>query len=166
MPARGACAAVEAWHGPLDAAQDFHFADCLVEVKAVGGGSSQVTISSAEQLDVYGSPLFLIIVSLESTPERIDGSFNLPELVSRVRGLLAGNEELLSVFEDRLTLAGYIEREEYETRIFVLHGIRYYAVRDDFPRVKRSELASAIVDIRYVLDVSRCLEFECLTCFV
>lgn len=65
----------------------------------------------------------------------------------------------------RLALAGYIEREEYEERNFVVRGIRYYAVLDDFPRVKRSDLASAIVDIRYVLDVSRCLEFERKSCF-
>jgi hypothetical protein len=164
MPAIGARAAVEGWHGPLDAAQDFHFADCLVEVKAAGGGSSQVTISSAEQLDVYGSPLFLIVVSLESTSERTDESFNLPQLVSRVRGSLTGNEELLSVFEERLTLAGYIKRDEYEARIFILRGIRHYAVLDNFPRLKRSDLASAIVDIRYVLDVSRCREFERRSC--
>lgn len=165
MPARGARAAVEAWHGPLDAAQDFHFADCLVEVKAAGGGSSRVTVSSAEQLDVYGSFLFLTVISLESTSERTDESFNLPELVSRVRDSLTGNRELLSVFEERLTLAGYTERGEYEARNFVLGGIRYYAVKDDFPRVKRSDLASAIVDIRYVLDVSRCREFERRSCF-
>ncbi len=164
MPARGTYA-VEAWHGPLDAAQDFHFTDCFVEVKAAGGGSSRVTISSAEQLDVYGSPLFLSVISLESTSERTDESFSLPQLVSRIRASLAGNEELMSAFEERLALAGYIEREEYEERNFVVRGIRYYAVLDDFPRVKRSDLASAIVDIRYVLDVSRCLEFERKSCF-
>jgi hypothetical protein len=165
MPARGTRAAVEAWHGPLDAAQDFHFADRLVEVKAAGGGSSQVTISSAEQLDVYGSPLFLIVVSLESAPERTDESFNLPQLVSRVRGSLAGNEEWLSVFEERLLLAGYTERDEYEALVFVLRGIRYYAVIDEFPRLRRSELPSAIGEIRYELDVSRCREFERSSCF-
>ena len=165
IPARGTRAAVEAWHGPLDAAQDFHFTDCLVEVKAAGGGSSRVTISSAEQLDVYGSHLFLSVVSLESTTERTDESFSLPQLVSRLRGALAGNEEWLSVFEERLSLAGYSERDEYEARIFVLRGIRYYTVKDNFPRLKRSDLASAIVDIRYVLDVSRCHEFERRSCF-
>lgn len=165
MPARGTRAAVEAWHGPLDAAQDFHFLDRLVEVKAAGGGSSRVTISSAEQLDVYGSPLFLIVVSLESAPERTDESFNLPQLVSRVRGSLTGNEEWLSVFEERLTLAGYAERMEYEERIFVLRGIRHYAVEDGFPRLRRSEIPPAIETIRYELDVSRCSEFECHSCF-
>lgn len=124
-----------------------------------------MTISSAEQLDVYGSPLFLSVISLESTSERTDESFSLPQLVSRIRASLAGNEELMSAFEERLALAGYIEREEYEERNFVVRGIRYYAVLDDFPRVKRSDLASAIVDIRYVLDVSRCLEFERKSCF-
>lgn len=165
IPARGAHATVQAWHGPLDAAQDFHFADRLVEVKTASAGSSQVTISSAEQLDVYGSRLFLVVVSLESTPEKTAESFNLPELVLRIRNSLTGNKESLSVFEERLTLAGYAERDEYEARIFVLGGIRYYAVIDGFPRLKRSELASEIVDAHYVIDVSRCREFERSSCF-
>ena len=165
MPVRGVGVAVEAWHGPLDADQDFHFFDRLVEVKATGGGSSRVTISSAEQLDVHGSPLFLTVVSLESSPERIDESFNLPQLVSRFRNALVGNADWLSLFEERLTLAGYAERKEYEGRFFVLSGVRHYAVEDGFPRLRRSELPSAIGVIHYEIDVSRCREFERQNCF-
>ena len=165
IPVKGVRAAVEAWQGPLDAEQDFHFSDRLVEVKSCGGGSSKVVISSAEQLDVYNARLYLSVVSLESSPDGPEGSFHLPGLVLRLKDVLRNDADRLALFEERLAVAGYAERKEYEDRIFVVQGIRHYLVEPGFPRLRRSEMPRAIGATHYELDVSMCDVFQRSSCF-
>jgi hypothetical protein len=166
IPARGASATIEAWRGPLEAEQDFHFADRLVEVKTASGGSLKAIISSAEQLEAHDSALFLVVISLEGVGESGAGSFTLPELVSRLRESVASSEDTLSRFEERLGLAGYAPHVEYDARRFVVRGTHHYVVEQGFPRLRRSGLPDGIGNVRYELDLSRCREFERESCFL
>lgn len=165
IPAKGVEAAVQAWHGPLEADQDFHFADRLVEVKSTGGGSLRVTISSAEQLDVHDSVFYLSVVSIESTPDASAATFSLSGLVSRIKSLIREKGNVLSLFEERLALAGYANQKEYDERLFVLRDIHHFLVIDGFPRLRRSQMPAAIGTLRYELDLAHCTEFERKSCF-
>jgi len=165
IPTKGPSLSIASWYGPLDSNQDFHFPDRSVEVKTTSPGSLAIMISSAEQLDVHGTRLFLSVIPLEYAQAGTADSFTLPELVTKVKELLRGNGEALTLFEDRLELVGYVEQREYDHRRFVVHGIRHYAVDEGFPRLRRSEMPEAIGMLRYELDVARCQEFERLNCF-
>jgi putative PD-(D/E)XK family protein DUF4420 len=166
IPLRGIPETIGAWRGPLDADQDFHFGDRLVEVKTAGSGSLRVIISSAEQLEVHDSSLFLVVISLESVGDSIGTSFTLPELVTRLRDAMVSREAALARFDEQLALAGYAPRVEYNTSRFVVRGTHHYVVEQGFPRIGRAGLPAAISSLRYELDLSRCGKFERESCFL
>lgn len=163
IPKLGSLAACMSWYGPLEADQDFHFADRLVEVKTAGLSSMRVKISSAEQLDVQG-PLFMSVVTLEEAPVSISGVLAVAELVRQVSELMASSPEAESLFQERLGLTGYIPRPEYEERGFRIHKWDHYVVTERFPAVRRACLHHAVGDVTYEVDLAACGEFRVSDC--
>ncbi|MGV8120417.1 MAG: PD-(D/E)XK motif protein [Candidatus Xenobiia bacterium LiM19] len=160
LPFYGAFPAVEGWVGPLDAINDFHFSDRIVEVKTHKPGSSKVIISSAEQLEHSDIPLHLVAVALSSAARGTGESFCLPEIVETVRHEIENSIAATQLFEERLLSAGYFERDEYRGFIYRLDGFRYFNVTDGFPRIIRSELPEGIGSVKYELDLAACGSFE------
>jgi hypothetical protein len=165
IPAKGRRTAVEAWAGPLQADQDFRFSDRLVEIKCAGAGSLCVTISSAEQLDAHGTDLFLCCVSVESASETVPDAFSLTGLVGSIRATLADDADAIAMFDERLALAGYTENPEYDGRYFLVSGIRYYTVADEFPRLRRSRIPAAVRALNFDLDLAVCSDWQRTSCF-
>ncbi|TRZ47920.1 PD-(D/E)XK motif protein [bacterium] len=160
LPAYGLLPAIEGWVGPLDAAQDFHYQDGLFEVKSIRSGTSKVMISSAEQLDDIGNALLLVVVMLDSAEQGNADAFCLPDIVSEVRKRLEGDSIALSMFEERLIAAGYIDREEYRRHCYKVGALREFTICEEFPRIMRSRLTSGIGKVIYELDLAACQPFE------
>lgn len=160
IPFRGARLALEGWVGPLEADQDFRLGDRLAEIKSCSPGANSVAISSADQLDVSGIPLFLVIVSLEAGRPGVSGAVSLNDLVGRIRAALENDNDAATMFEDRLGIAGYVVRPEYSERGYTVLNIRHYRVCDAFPRIVSSKLPPALTHVRYELSLSSCLPFE------
>ena len=163
LPVYGLLPAVEGWVGPLDSAQDFHYPDCLFEVKSIRSGASTVMISSAEQLDDIGLPLLLVIVMLDTAERGTADAFCLPDIVNGLRRQLEGNAMASSLFEERLIAAGYIDREEYQSHWYKAGAIRQFDVCEEFPRIMRSQLTSGIGKVKYELDLIACQQFEIIS---
>jgi len=152
-------AAVQGWIGPDEAPQDFDLPAGPVEVKTVKAGQAIVWISSAEQLDVDGGRLRLAVVDVvEAAPGT--GGTSLTGQVATLREQLTPDPAGLQHFEQQLQKAGYVDRDEYDRPEFRVTRVRWFAVRDDFPRLARSRLPAAIGNTRYQLKLASLSTFE------
>lgn len=142
--------ALDCWHGPLRAAQDFHVRGGAIEVKStVRTGSFLARINSIEQLDGDRAPILLCAFRFE---ENTDG-ISLVGLVSelRERFKLAGMQR---GFEALLMVMGYLdEHAALYGRTLTLKEARALRVEGDVPRLTRAALPAAIRSAAYVLDL-------------
>ncbi|MDW9830844.1 PD-(D/E)XK motif protein [Sinorhizobium meliloti] len=142
--------ALDCWHGPLRAAQDFHVRGGAIEVKStIRTGSFLARINSIEQLDGDRAPILLCAFRFE---ENTDG-ISLVGLVSELRERfeLAGKQR---GFEALLMVMGYLdEHAALYGRTLTLKDARALRVEGDMPRLTRAALPAAIRSAAYVLDL-------------
>lgn len=164
IPEYGGRQAVSAWSGPAGADRDFCFPDREFEIKTMRDGSDRIPISSAEQLDLTSKPLVLSIVTLEdAVPGSVPGLFTIVDLVRRLRQIFVHDTVALDLFELKLMEAGFLMREEYGERAFLLRRIRMFSVENEFPAIRRSTLPSGIGKVSWELLVQAILPFEITT---
>lgn len=153
-------ACVDAWLGPEKSHQDFIFGNTAVEIKSLSGAErSSVRISSEDQLESLNDTLFLRIYRLSSLPDaKVAESLN--EMVTAVQARLdeAGAIEAL---DRKLAAHGYAPLPYYDTPRFVVSEARTYLIRDSFPRVVRSQLATGIDRVSYDIRLETIKPFEC-----
>ncbi|MBY3044850.1 PD-(D/E)XK motif protein [Rhizobium leguminosarum] len=149
---RSASEVVVAWGGPLGRPQDFHFADGYVEVKAVGGRyGNAVLISSEYQLDVASKSLCLVAVELKEAEDDHSG-LSLNQLVAKTLGRIGAEGGKL--FEDRVLIAGYIPRPEYDFPAYQVEKIFSFQVDDNFPSICASKLKVGLSNVKYRVDLT------------
>lgn len=153
---------ITAWVGPNGADQDFRFPVQLLEVKTVQPGADRVAISSAEQLDSSDNlPLFLVIVVLDSgVPGSTNDVFTPLQLVDSIAQKISHNATLTEMFESKLVEVGFVPLEEYRHIGFILRNIRYFAVKGEFPNIRRSYLPQGIGNVRWELLINTITSHE------
>ena len=161
IPSVGASAAVDAWRGPEGSPQDFLLPPCALEVKcsrAKAGG--KISISNEQQLDERPFPHLVLVHVAVATGGGTNPS--LVDVVAEVRALLVTTGLALGVFNDRLITAGWIDAHaaRYSENRFFVRDVRYFEVRDDFPRIRPGEHLPGVVDITYKIDPSMLTRFE------
>jgi hypothetical protein len=63
-------------------------------------------------------------------------------------------------FEEKLAKFGYFFKLQHENLSrFLIDTLKSFEVREGFPRLVPSQVASEIISVKYVLDLSRCREF-------
>ena len=160
LPRLGPQAAVQGWLGPLAAPHDFVVGDLVVEIKTCVPGSTDVMITSLEQLDGGIEPLYLGAVSLAPSTSSSADAFTTTMLVTGIRESFESSQSALTEFDLRLAEAGYVDGEDYTRSWFHISGVRYFAVRDDFPRLIPTLVPTGIRDVNYVIDLRACAAFE------
>lgn len=146
-------ALLPAWRAPEGGLYDFENAGHAIEVKTTLGPGWRVTISTIEQLDPAGlAQLDLIHVRLFETPA---GS-SLDELIDRIAALLS-DEGDRRAFSNALLQRGLApdDRASRSGLHTALQQMTRYAIDEDFPRMRRADIAGAIVDLQYVLDLAQ-----------
>lgn len=152
--------AVEAWLGPERSHQDFIFGNTAVEVKSLSGAErSSIRISSEDQLESLNDELFLRIFRLSSLADAA-GARSLNELIVAVQSRL-GEADAIEAFDRKLVAHGYTPLPDYDEPRFVVSDIRSYRVRDDFPRLMRSQLPAGIVKVAYDIKLETIASYEC-----
>lgn len=145
--------AVEAWVGPLAAAQDFAFGATAVEVKTTIANQHQVLrIASERQLDTTAlTNLALFHLSVDG---RDGAGQTLRELVEELRAKLteSGGADL---FEDRLFSGGYLDVHAplYRTG-YTVREANIFLVGETFPRLVEADCPSGVGDVTYSIAVS------------
>ena len=143
---------VDSWQGPLDGIHDFVFGTGAIEVKStVSPHGFPAKVASLDQLDdSLIRPLFLAAIRLELNTMGI----TLPILIRETKDLLNSNLIALACLNSRLLHAGYFDAfADRYTRRFLQIGCRLMVVNDDFPRLTRANVALAIRDARYEIDL-------------
>lgn len=149
------------WVGVDAALRDFQGTEWAVEVKTTATNKPQkVMINGERQLDEsLLSELFLYHCSVEVSKHNGE---NLNEKISKIRDMLMTDAPTLSIFNEKIILAGYYDEDYklYENRCYKIRDEYVYRVRDNFPRIKESELRNGVCDVSYSIILSTCDEYR------
>jgi hypothetical protein len=154
--------AVQAWTGPLKANQDFQFSDLAIEVKVTTGKQPQsFRVANERELDErHAATLLLAHLSLD---ERLGGDGDtLPELVATIDDRLVGAPAARQLMRDRLARVGYLAHHSnhYDEPHYGIRTLRWFTIREGFPRLTEVQLPDGIGDIAYSVTLAACLDFE------
>ena len=140
---------IDAWKIHKDASRDFVFDDSWSEIKSIESTKDYVTISSIEQLDSESNGT-LIIYRLDSSSD--NDAFDLNEKVAELKNMTG--IDLEAKLNQKLLAKGYSFNADYCKFKFVLKGKEVFCVDESFPRIRRSELHSAIKNARYDISIN------------
>ena len=149
FPLYGQRTSVNAWIGPGMAAQDFVFSDTWYEVKATTSRSTEIQISSVEQLDSTTEGTLVVMALDKTSPENAE-RITINGLYRRILNSL-DDDSLKSAVSRMLFQAGYYPRPEYDENAYQLHFIEQYRVSADFPCLRRAAFPDAVGNARYSL---------------
>lgn len=158
IPAYGYKDAVKSWMGPLAGHKDFEIHRTWYEIKTINDGAVQVIVSSLEQLEseIDGH---LILVKVDETSESNDKAQNLNKMVLQITDMIE-DPEILEEFRTKLDNVGYTADEEYDKINFMIKGSDMYMVNDYFPRLRRSEMNTAIGNVKYTILLAGIAEYK------
>lgn len=145
-----ALVALDAWQGPLKAAQDFHVDSGAIEVKSTAKAQGFVArINSIDQLDSERWPMFLCAIRFAEG----EAGATLTQCVNRLREVMDGSG-VRKQFDALLLLSRYMdEHADRYTRKLLLGDLQCFRVEDDFPCLRRVTLPGQIRNAQYDLDI-------------
>ena len=144
--------ALAGWVGPEGADQDFIYEDCWYEIKSTGASSSEISISSVEQLDRDDEGELVIYRIDKCVPDQ-SGSFTLYGLVQEVIGLILRHGENPDELILKLGAGGYIDMKEYDKQHFCMFSTQIYTVNESFPRIRRVDVPLEITNTIYQINI-------------
>ena len=141
---------VTAWTGPDPKNQDFLHGGAALEVKtSLAKRHARLAIANERQLDER--PHRLLVLVYVRLDESIAQGLTLPARVERCRSLLRDDPVAARAFDDRLVTGGYLDVHAslYRRGSWRVSGMRFFEVRDNFPRLTDANLPPGVGDIRY-----------------
>lgn len=149
----GVATAIAGWVGPVGADRDFEYEDAWFESKFVSLSMDKVSISSLDQLDV-DRPGYLVLCRAEKTADTAIDHLTLNDLVASIEEMAMVDENVLVSFKNRLALVGYDSSDERSNQPYLVHRFEGYKVEgEEFPRIRRSEVHTAVSDGNYQLSI-------------
>ena len=103
--------------------------------------------------------MYLGVVRLAPATSTTPDAFTTAALVTRIRQGVEASQGASTEFELRLAETGYAEGEEYARSWYHISGIRYFHVRDDFPRLIPATVPGGVHDVTYTVDLLSCTPF-------
>lgn len=148
---------VKGWEGPKGTSQDFINPDqsLAVEVKAHTKKAKRVKISSEMQLDFEG---VLYLYVCEGSVSETDEGKTLNQAVAMIKQKLDVSEH--HDFDELLLKAGYSPDPYYDNKKYLLDEGSYFQVGDDFPKITKSNLSTAISNVSYEVDLNFIAEWS------
>lgn len=131
--------------------QDFILQDTWLEVKTIRVGVESIHISSVEQLDCTNYKGTLAVIKLKTTSSNDPGHVTLNKLIGELY-LIFSEDGYGSEFMSLMSEYG-LPSDEYDCNTYSIISQDMYDVSDTFPRIKRSDLDSAIGRVEYDLSL-------------
>jgi hypothetical protein len=158
IPRYGEEKALESWSGIEMTDRDFTCEDTWYEVKSTVSGSSNVRISSVEQLDVnIDGHLAVVTLDKTSNADSIRITLNsMYHIMIETFSSLVLQEE----FKSRMLRYGYYEDEKYNQYMFRFNGITEYKVGNTFPCIRQRNIPEAAKNITYDLSLAAIEQFK------
>lgn len=151
-----------AWKAPEDGLHDFEAAGHALEVKTGLGASSQITISSLDQLDTTGlRRLDLVHVRLVEDPSGLA----LRDVIEAVEQMLP-DDQTRRLFGNQILRRGLMPDDEiaHARPRARLRSMDAYEVQETFPRLLLASVPAGIVRASYAIELraisSHAGEFE------
>ena len=144
--------AIAGWGGPDGLDQDFEYDDGWHEIKATGVSSASVSISSVEQLDRRDEGE-LIVYRIDKCAPTQKGATTLYMLIHYIIGIIQQAAETPDDFILKLASAGYIDSIDYDKQFYSVGAKQAYIVNDSFPRLRRSNVPSELINAEYQLSL-------------
>ncbi|NRF96201.1 PD-(D/E)XK motif protein [Paenibacillus frigoriresistens] len=151
--------AVSGWVGIDKADRDFILPHGWYEIKSVNPAAYSVHISSLEQLDVVEDGE-LVVYFIEKSIESEKNSFHIIDLIDRLRSKLILDPIVLSDFNFKLRKFGFIDRSEYLNKYYVYRNQKRFLVNHQFPRIRKSEISTAVCMLSYDLSLGSLSQWE------
>ena len=156
--------ALNSWTGPDKFSKDFILNNIGFEIKSIQtGNKNKVTISNHDQLDLVGlNKLFLVTYLLSFGSKENKNSFTLTDLVNEIRKQLDFDQDSKFIFENKLTIAGYSDLDDYSDCYFIkADKPSFYSISNDFPSITPEKIdISSIIRVNYDLDINTIEEFK------
>jgi len=153
---------VKGWTGSKHTSQDFEFGDISIEVKSTTAvDTSTVNITNIRQLDETGLELLLlnrVLLDARQGDER-----TLPVLIKTLRtAIIKQAPEMELDFEEKILKAKYRNEHanHYANRSYSERGLKFYEVREGFPRLLESGLPTGVTKATYEITLEHCEPFE------
>lgn len=146
--------AINSWSGSEKTRKDFAFDKEWFEIKTIDFGKDTVHISSIEQLDspIKGS---LFIFQLERMAEEYNG-ITLNSLVTKVLSQITSISDK-DIFASKIKEYNYTYHPKYDNYVYEVRSKDEYVVDDNFPRISRSNVPSAIAKASFDLIIAEIL---------
>jgi hypothetical protein len=155
--------AVASWTGPFGAPKDFEIGDICVEAKTRRGAATPyVMINSEHQLDDASiRALFLFVTDVARDITQAGQGETLSVVINRIRRLISWEQpEALAHFESALAAIGYRRESGQEEFSWIVAGSTLYLVAPDFPKIRATDLAPGLSNVRYSLSLVECERFQ------
>ena len=150
--------ALEMWQGPKGAKQDFILPESWIEVKSTNLGKREIHISSLEQLDSPISDGKLSVITLQESNAYDANAICLSTVIDEIESEI--NDDLIAIdFKEKLLLVGYGQNKENEL-YFRVCGIESYIVNEEFPKILRNDISTAITKVSYTLNLEAISNFK------
>lgn len=147
------------WRGPLGEDQDFDFENEWDEIKSIKYGKEKILVSSIEQLD-RNDIGYLNIIEFEDSNLLNPSSISLSIVINEIRNIIKNDLDTRLEFDRRLSLLGYFDDSKYMEPCFNLKRIRNYQINDTFPKFKRTDVYSEVINISYSLSISALFQWK------
>ena len=158
IPNYGLEKALEMWQGPKGAKQDFILPESWIEVKSTNLGKREIHISSLEQLDSPISYGELSVVTLQESNAYDSSAICLSTVIDEIESEI--NNDLIAIdFKEKLLLVGYGQNKENEL-YFRVCDIESYRVNEEFPKIRRNDISTAITKVSYTLNLEAISNFK------
>lgn len=157
-PEKNRC--INSWQVPSNTVQDFHYGSWAVEVKTTHGNNHQkIHVSSERQLDDSVVPdIFLFHLSLDI---RNNHGESLNDIVEWIENYLKNDISELNSFRLKLFEVGYfdVHKPVYQNTGYNIRQENIYKIKEDFPRIKESEVRHGVGDVKYSIVIADCLSY-------
>lgn len=153
----GITVGINGWSGPEPTYKDFSYADDWYEIKTINSFNNSVIISSIEQLDSEHDG-HLIVYLMEKMSPNFNG-IKINSLVLDINNMILLDSDR-DIFFDKLKQVGYTYNEIYDNYVYNYITNIKYAVKDDFPRLKRSFVPKGIGKIQYEVYLSHIEKYK------
>lgn len=158
IPNYGLEKALEMWQGPKGAKQDFILPEGWIEVKSTNFGKREIYISSLEQLDTPINAGELTVITLQESNAYDSSAICLSTVIDEIESEI--NDDLIAIdFKEKLLLVGYGQNKENEL-YFRVCDIESYSVNEEFPKIKRNDISTAITKVSYTLNLEAISNFK------
>ena len=146
---------LDSWKGPFHSLQDFKINDNAIEVKSYVRGicSPLINIDSEAQLDPFNLN-YLFLCACEFIQD--ENGITLNERINSVKDILVNDKNAFIKFENCLIAMGIGASEdnsEFSNIHLQFKSFHCYLVENDFPSIKKTEIAVALKSIRYQIQL-------------